>query len=42
MEQTGINKETVTIEDCMELYRTKGIVTELSNGKIECFRCEEG
>lgn len=35
--ETVIELDNVTLEDCIDLYEKKGIVTVINNGKIENF-----
>lgn len=34
MEQASINMEIITVEDCIELYAKKGIITVCNDGAI--------
>ena len=34
MERTTFNMEALTVEECIELYKFKGIITVISDGKV--------
>lgn len=40
MEQTNINMAILTVEDCIELYERKGIITVCNDGKVVELKAE--
>ncbi len=37
-----MNYETITIEDCLDMYKKKGQATIIENGQVTGFKKEKG